>query len=518
MRTGAVLLAAAMTTTVLRADAGTIVGLAGCTLPGVEPDCTPPPPNAGFVAVSAGNYHGMGLRPDGSIATWGLCDVEQCNVPAPNSGYTAISAGDSHSLALRPGGVIVAWGSDESGQLAVPLPNTGFVAIAAGGWRSMGLKSDGSVVMWGSCSPSQCELPSPNTGFVAISTHHAHALALRADGSIVAWGNNHWGQHDVPAPNTGFVAVAAGDQFDIGLKADGSVVIWGRYEQSTVPLPNAGFEQITANTGFAYGLRSAPPWTCSIDADCSDGHFCNGVEDCVDGQCQPGVRPCAFPLECRESDDQCVQCRSAGFCLDGQFCNGDESCSAAGSCQAGTPPACTPPLPFCSETFDTCVQCSGSAHCGDGLFCNGSEFCSGGSCFAGSNPCPGQGCNETTDVCTAATPSPAGRVPGAGGSALRLQRAGSNLTLTWGASCLGTDTDYAVYEGLLAGTFTSHVSRLCSTGGLTTATLTPVAGNRYYLVVPRNATRQGSYGTRSGGAERPVGTGLCAAQLISSCP
>src|SRR5678816_2380828 len=88
--TGAFLAAVAVTS-VLRADAGTIVGLAACS--GGGPDCTPPPPNAGFVSVSSGNYHGMGLRPDGSIATWGLCDVEQCDVPLPNSGYTAISAG-----------------------------------------------------------------------------------------------------------------------------------------------------------------------------------------------------------------------------------------------------------------------------------------------------------------------------------------------------------------------------------------------------------------------------------------
>ena len=144
------------------------------------------------------------------------------------------------------------------------------------------------------------------------------------------------------------------------------------------------------------------------------------------------------------------------------------------------------------------MQCSSSAHCSDGLFCNGAEFCSAGDCFPGSNPCPGQGCNETTDVCTTGTQSAAGRVPSAGGSPLRLQKAGSNVTLTWGTSCLGTDTDYAVYEGTVGGTFTSHASRLCSTGGLTTASFAPAAGNRYYLVVPRNASREGSYGTQDG--------------------
>jgi len=258
------------------------------------------------------------------------------------------------------------------------------------------------------------------------------------------------------------------------------------------------------------GLQS-----CSADPDCADGLFCNGSEDCAGDECQAGVRPCAFPQACRESDDQCVECLNSGSCADFEFCNGVEVCSAAGTCEAGTPFPCEPPL-FCSEIWDRCVQCSGSAQCSDGLFCNGVESCSAGDCHAGSNPCPGQGCDETNNVCTTGTQVPAGRVPN--GGPLRLQKAGSNVALSWGASCVGTDTDYAVYEGTIGGTFTSHASRLCSTSGLRTATFAPAVGNRYYLVVPRNSAREGSYGTRTGGAERPVGLGQCASQLIGSCP
>ena len=38
---------------------------------------TTPPPNSGFVGVATGNYHTMGLRKDGSIVAWGMCDVGQ---------------------------------------------------------------------------------------------------------------------------------------------------------------------------------------------------------------------------------------------------------------------------------------------------------------------------------------------------------------------------------------------------------------------------------------------------------
>ena len=102
------------------------------------------------------------------------------------------------------------------------------------------------------------------------------------------------------------------------------------------------------------------------------------------------------------------------------------------------------------------------------------------------------------------------------------QAAGNDITLSWGASCVASDTDYAIYEGLL-GDFTSHTqvgSPPCTTGGATTTTITPGTGSRYYLVVPQNATNEGSYGTDSNGLERPpaIGIGACLPQAITACP
>jgi hypothetical protein len=91
------------------------------------------------------------------------------------------------------------------------------------------------------------------------------------------------------------------------------------------------------------------------------------------------------------------------------------------------------------------------------------------------------------------------------------------LALDWGASCDDTDDDYAVYEGV-GPDFTSHVSRLCSTGGSNAATLFPGgAALTYYLVVPRQATREGSYGHASDGTERPQALAPCLAREIVDC-
>jgi len=110
---------------------------------------------------------------------------------------------------------------------------------------------------------------------------------------------------------------------------------------------------------------------------------------------------------------------------------------------------------------------------------------------------------------------PSGRVPE---SSLRVSReASGDLFLTWDPSCGESDNDYEIYEGEL-GSFASHQPITCTTVAETFRTFTPSDGNRYYLVVPRNWYREGSYGLRSDGSERPQGVGACVARLTGACP
>lgn len=113
----------------------------------------------------------------------------------------------------------------------------------------------------------------------------------------------------------------------------------------------------------------------------------------------------------------------------------------------------------------------------------------------------------------------AGTVPdgnGAGEVPLTVTSAGGgSITLTWGTSCLSSDTDYAVYEGLI-GNYYSHVPKFCTTVGAPTKTFVPASSSSYYLVVPGNALSEGSFGLRSSGAERPPGVANCLPQVIST--
>ena len=116
-------------------------------------------------------------------------------------------------------------------------------------------------------------------------------------------------------------------------------------------------------------------------------------------------------------------------------------------------------------------------------------------------------------------PWPVGRAAAAlAGGMLSVSKSGDGLLLAWGPSCVSTDTDFAVYEGPV-GDFTAHVPKLCTTGGMTSATISPSAGNTYYLIVPTDQYYEGRYGTSSSGGETPAGPTRCyPAAATTGCP
>ena len=116
----------------------------------------------------------------------------------------------------------------------------------------------------------------------------------------------------------------------------------------------------------------------------------------------------------------------------------------------------------------------------------------------------------------------AGQIPNGGsvqGMPLGATKAqGTEITLSWAASCHVADSDYEIYEGTI-GDFGSYRWKYCSTGGATTMTFEPGPNSVFYLVVPSNLDREGSYGTDSDGIERPQGAPACLEQSITTtCP
>ncbi len=140
---------------------------------------------------------------------------------------------------------------------------------------------------------------------------------------------------------------------------------------------------------------------CTVDADCDDGLYCDGVETCTDAECVAGTSPCAADEVCDETNEACVECLADADCDDAVFCNGAETCGADNTCVAGTDP-CDPDTQVCREELGTCteIECATNDDCGDGLFCNGEEACIEQLCVDGPDPCEAdETCDEDNDAC-----------------------------------------------------------------------------------------------------------------------
>ncbi|RLE21429.1 MAG: hypothetical protein DRJ50_09230 [Actinobacteria bacterium] len=114
-----------------------------------------------------------------------------------------------------------------------------------------------------------------------------------------------------------------------------------------------------------------------------------------------------------------------------------------------------------------------------------------------------------------APPVPAGWVPNDTPLLMDVSPFGV-FVLSWGASCLASDIDYAIYTGTL-GDFSSHEPYICSTDGRNQANVPVGIGDKYYLVVPSSPDAEGSYGTDSDEVQRPASAAACLQQQIGEC-
>ncbi len=154
--------------------------------------------------------------------------------------------------------------------------------------------------------------------------------------------------------------------------------------------------------------RSGARWSrtgsnlCDSNADCSDGTFCNGPEQCVGvGQQGADERGCAAgtPVTCLQDNyacttqfcdedlDECTTVVNDVICDDGKFCNGAERCDPESSkknaqgcvvaadnslpCSDGI--ACT--VDSCDEDEDRCEFTPSDDACNDPDPCDGQEIC-----------------------------------------------------------------------------------------------------------------------------------------------
>jgi alpha-tubulin suppressor-like RCC1 family protein len=55
------------------------------------------------VGISAGGFHSLVIKKDGTVVAWGANGYQQCDVPTSLTDVVGISGGGSHSLVIKKG-------------------------------------------------------------------------------------------------------------------------------------------------------------------------------------------------------------------------------------------------------------------------------------------------------------------------------------------------------------------------------------------------------------------------------
>ncbi|MDM8005952.1 MAG: thrombospondin type 3 repeat-containing protein [Phycisphaerae bacterium] len=311
------------------------------------------PAGEDFVAVSAGTYHSVALRADGSLVGWGRNVYGEATVPGGND-FVAVSAGNFYSLVLRKDGSVTGWGDNAYGQLNYPPDR--YIAISAGGNHSLALGADGSIVQAGYGAGTQ----PAGSDFRMIAAGAAHGLALRSDGTVAAWGNNYYGQANAPAGDD-FVAVAAGSNHSLALRANGTVAAWGYNSdgQGTAP-PGSDYVAISAGYRCSFAVRadgSIYGWGSTIAPAGNSFTAIDGGEYHNVALARPDLLPADCNADGVPDDCQMIDCNGNGSHDACELASG-----AAADCNAnGVPDDCDPDGDGDGQT-DACDNCPAIAN------------------------------------------------------------------------------------------------------------------------------------------------------------
>ncbi len=200
--------------------------------------------------ISAGDYHTVGLKSDGTVIAAGRNNFAQCDV-SDWTDIVAVEAVGSDTVGLKSDGTVVA-----AGDCFFDVSDwTDIVAIDVSLFHIAGLMYDGTVVTVGENNDGKCNVGSW-TDIVAVSIGYTHTVGLKSDGIVVAVGDNRFGQCDVSGW-TDFVAVAAGDYHTVGLKSDGTVVAVGSNSEGQCDVSDwTDIVAISADSMCTVGLKS----------------------------------------------------------------------------------------------------------------------------------------------------------------------------------------------------------------------------------------------------------------------
>ncbi|WP_250255376.1 T9SS type A sorting domain-containing protein [Chryseobacterium sp. Marseille-Q3244] len=233
------------------------------TLPTTETGC--------WESVSAGNYHSVGLKTDGTLWTWGKNGAGQLGDGTTNTRITPkqigtgnnwmkIAAGYAHTVAIKKDGTLWSWGYNSAGQIGdgttadkmIPTQigtATDWADISTGDGYTFAIKSNGTLWAWGLNTSGQLGDGTKINKTIPIQIGTAndwktvaaivyHTIAIKKDGTLWAWGSNMNGQLGdgtkteklIPTKvgtATNWQNASGGVSHTIAIKTDGTLWAWG---------------------------------------------------------------------------------------------------------------------------------------------------------------------------------------------------------------------------------------------------------------------------------------------------
>ena len=174
------------------------------------------------ISTTGGILFGWGTNTSGQVGVFTLTSTSSpvivtTSIASPS--WTAVSAGQYHSLGITTAGQLYTWGLNSSGQLGiftttnwftptqVALPPVSWNTVSGGGSHTMGITSTGQLYAWGNgssgvlgnlstTSVSSAVLVSgpAATSWKSVSAGATHTLALTTAGGLYGWGSGSTGQ------------------------------------------------------------------------------------------------------------------------------------------------------------------------------------------------------------------------------------------------------------------------------------------------------------------------------------
>lgn len=168
-----------------------------------------------FTQISAGDFHFVALREDGTIFVWSDNSDDQLN-NKPSGIFRKISCGSLHTTALRDDGTVITWGGNNHGQLN-GQPKGKFTDIKSGFHTSVAFREDNSIIVWGyNCYGQITNCPVNLLPIVELNKSFADVVKGNMD------------RETTPVVRSiGFKDVACGFYHLLGLRENGSIYKWG---------------------------------------------------------------------------------------------------------------------------------------------------------------------------------------------------------------------------------------------------------------------------------------------------